>query len=142
MGQFVINFRIFNHQLRKKFKTNVRTISCNQRPEYNDYSDERTCTNPPSFCQDAYRSYLSIGDRYWDGVENPAWQFINKPECPKGFDEIDCPTQFKCNAKGKISIDVLQIGDGIMDCDNHSDEQDCVAALFSSSTDMIAEPAI
>ena len=83
-----------------------------------------------------------MGDRYCDGVEDPAWQFINKPECPKGFDELDCPMRFKCQAKGKISIDVSQICDGIMDCDDHADEKDCAdTSVFSSSTKMIAEPA-
>ena len=82
-------------------------------------------------------------DRYCDGVEDPAWQFINKPECPKGFDEIDCPMRFKCKAKGKMSIDVLQICNGIMDYDDHSDEKDCAdTPIFSFSTEMISEPSI
>ena len=84
-----------------------------------------------------------MGNRYYDGVEDPAWQFVNKPECPKGFDELDCPMRFKCQAKGKISIDVSQICDGIMDCDDHVDEKDCAdTSVFSSSTEMIAEPVI
>ena len=126
-----------------KFNSSIGAIMCDQRPECKDYSDECKCSNPPSFCRDACHSHFPMGDRYCDGVEDPAWQFINKPECPKGFDELDCPTRFKCKAKEKISIDVLQICDGKMNCDDHSDEKNCAdTPVFSSRTEMIAEPAI
>ena len=89
-----------------KFKTSTGAILCDRRPECKDYSDECECSNPPSYCHDACHSHFPMGDRYCDGVEDPAWQFINKPECPKGFDVLDCPMRFKCKAKGKLSIDV------------------------------------
>ena len=126
-----------------KFNTSIGAILCDQRPECKDYSDECECSNPPSYCHDVCHSYFPMGDRYCDGVEDPAWQFINTPECPKGFDELDCPMRFKCEAKGRISIDVSHICDGIMDCDDRTDEKDCAdTSVFSSSTEMIEEPAI
>ena len=126
-----------------KFNSSIRATLCDQRPECKDYSDECECSNPPSFCHDVCHSYFPMGDRYCDGVEDPAWQFINKLECPKGFDELECPMRFNCEAKGRISIDVSHICDGIADCDDHSDESNCAVTLvFSSSTEMIAEPAI
>ena len=126
-----------------KFNFSIGAILCDRRPECKDYIDECQCSNPLSLCHDACHSYFPMGDRYCDGVEDPSWQFINKPECPKGFDELDCPMRFKCKAKEKISIDVSQICDGMTDCDDHSDEKDCSGtSVFSSSTEMIAELAI
>ena len=126
-----------------KFNTSIQAVTCDQRSECKDYSDECQCSNPPSFCHNTCHSYFPMGDRYCDGVEDPAWQFINKPECPKGFDELDCPLRFKCKAKEKISIYVSQICDGNVDCDDNSDEKHCSSsALFSSDTEMISNPVI
>ena len=126
-----------------KFNTSIPAITCDKRPECKDYSDECQCSNPPSFCYDACHFYFPMGDRYCDGVEDLAWRFINKSDCPKGFDELNCPKRFKCKAKEKISIDIAQVCDENMDCDDNSDEKNCnSAALFSSDTEMIANPAI
>ena len=89
-----------------------------------------------------------MGDRYYDGVEDPAWRFIkNNSNCPRGFDEMFCLNRFRCNAAGKVSIDVLRVCDGTPDCDDGSDESECPGnsnrqIIFSSETEMIAEPAI
>ena len=130
-----------------KLNMSKSAITCDGRPECRDYSDECQCPNPPLFCNDSCHTYFPMGDRYCDGVEDPAWLFINKSECPRGFDELFCSKRFKCNADGKISIDVQQVCDGKADCDDSSDENNCSAVLhtqriFSSDTEMIANPAI
>ena len=134
-------------ECRTKFNFSILATTCDGRPECRDFSDECQCTNPPAFCNDFCHSYFQMGDRYCDGIEDPAWQYINKSDCPRGFDELFCPNRFKCNASGKISIDVLQMCDGKTDCDDSSDENNCPAAIrissiFSSNTEMIASISI
>ena len=130
-----------------KFSSLILATTCDGRSECRDFSDECECPNPPRFCNDSCRTYFPMGDRYCDGVEDHAWQYINKTSCPKGFDELFCPKRFRCRAAGKVSIDVQKVCDGTADCDDDSDEQDCPASsniqkTFSSDTEMIANVAI
>ena len=121
----------------------ILAVACNGIPECSDFSDECKCENPPRFCNDICYSFYPLGDRYCDGVIDPAWEFINNPACPRGFDEMDCPDRFYCetNDTEQVSIYATQKCDGIKDCKDESDEQDC-SLTFSSETEMIANLAL
>jgi len=130
-----------------KFNSSIYATVCDGRPECRDFSDECNCKDPPGFCNDTCHKLFLMGDRYCDGVEDLAWKFINDSSCPKGFDELFCPKRFRCEANGKTSIDVLQICDGKIDCDNKLDENNCgegsnIRSTFSSDTEMISNPFI
>ena len=134
-------------ECRTKFNDSVVATTCDGRPECRDFSDECQCSNPPLFCKDSCHSYFPMGDRYCDGVEDLAWQYINRSDCPRGFDELFCPKRFKCNATGKVSIDVLNVCDRKSDCNDNSDEKNCSSATkisrsFSSDTEMLANLGI
>ena len=118
---------------------------CDGRPECSDLSDECDCENPLEFCNDTCHDILLVGDRYCDGIEDEFYKIINKSNCPKGFDEINCPKRFYCKNGNKISIDQNYVCDSKVDCDDESDEIDCKTEnkkVFSSETEMIASPVL
>ena len=66
--------------------------------------------------------------------------------CSEGFDEMHCPKRFKCKSGNKVSIDIHQMCDGIRNCDNNEDENNCPSInnnrVFSSDKEMIANPVL
>lgn len=128
----------------------VSATLCDGRPECADFRDEcNSCFNPPEFCLDPCNSNYQLGDRYCDGIEDEAWKIINRPECPKGFDERNCPKRFKCKAGHRVSIEESRVCDGKKHCDDGSDEQNCGPArqtanerFVSSQGEMIQAPGL
>ena len=149
-----------------KYSMYVRLVLCDGRPTCRDFSDDN-CTNPPTFCNDTcrlfYDDFYPFDDHYCrrrrvvghplptvyhycnycNGIEDEfAWEYLNQSACPRGFNEKLCPKRFNCKSGNKISIDVSQVCNGVVDCDEGEDEQNCSISitdtkLFSSDTEMI-----
>ena len=124
----------------------AQAILCDGRPTCRDFSDECDCENAAGFCNEscrlAYDSFYPFGDLYCDGIENEfAWEHLNESACPRGFDESLCPQRFYCKSGEKVSIDVSQVCNDVVDCDYGEDERNCSITvgkkLFSSDTEMI-----
>ena len=127
-------------QCQAKYRMVVAT-RCDNIPECSDFSDECSgCSPEPEFCKDKCHTFYPMGDRYCDGYEDSAYSYSSNSECGKGFDEKEtyCKRRFHCKAGIQVSIPNLLVGDGVIDCDDGTDEAD----QFSSSTKMIRDDAI
>ena len=119
----------------------VHATQCNNIPECSDFSDECFgCSPKPEFCKDKCNSFYPMGDRYCDGYDDLAYNYLSNSECGEGFDEkeIYCKNRFYCKAGPQVSIPNILVNDGVIDCDDGTDE----ANQFASSTKMIRDDAI
>ena len=125
-----------------KLADQIDAALCDGNPECNDLRDEcgKNCKNKPHFCRDVCHTFFTIGEYYCDGEYSPVHQNIRSCGCSRGFDELFCSKRYVCSADGKVSIRLDQICNGVFDCDDRSDENNCpkkVEAVFSSDTEMI-----
>ena len=125
-----------------KLADQIDAALCDGNPECNDLRDEcgKNCKSKPRFCRDACHTFFTIGEYYCDGEYRPVQQNIRSYGCSIGFDELFCPKRHPCCAGDKVSIRLDQICNGILDCDDRSDERNCpekAKTVFSSDTEMI-----
>ena len=115
----------------------VTAIKCDRIPECMNFEDECNCsTTLPEYCNSTCNYFYRLGDRYCDGIIDPAFTFLNDPNCPAGFDERseDCTERFYCSTGNMISIPRSRINDGNQDCDDGSDETE---NIISSADELI-----
>ena len=99
----------------------------------------------PKFCNYTCHEHHRIGDRYCDGIVDKFYLINNITNCSEGFDEMHCPKRFRCKSGNKVSIDINQMCDGIQNCDNNEDENNCSNnnnRVFSTDKEMIANPVL
>ena len=122
----------------------VDATRCDGIPECSNFEDECSgCSLEPEFCKDKCHSFYPMGDRYCDGYEDLAYNYLPNPECGKGFDEKDefCKKfRFRCQAGQEVSIPSQLENDQIVHCDNGDDEDG--KHSLSSSTRMIKDDII
>ena len=101
----------------------IRATRCDGRPECGNLKDECSCDNPPDFCQSPCANWvkydLPYGSLFCDGKING--RAFSRDSCSKSVEE-NCPKRFYCENNGLISIDKKGLCDGIIDCDDSSDE--------------------
>uniref|UniRef100_H2YBV9 G-protein coupled receptors family 1 profile domain-containing protein n=1 Tax=Ciona savignyi TaxID=51511 RepID=H2YBV9_CIOSA len=114
---------------------------CDGIPECYDRQDECGigCPNESHFCNFDISCHMT---QISDISEEAGLLFILKREycdgrprsslstCPLGFDETNCTSRYYCHNsnKGLISIEQLFLCDGVLDCDDGSDEWESVCS--------------
>jgi len=101
----------------------VNAVQCDKRPECARMADECQCDQRPKFCngvcaRESRRNFF--GYRVCDGYLNYVGDFP-RFNCSLEV-ELDCPKRYYCKSKDMISIDERSVCDGVIDCDDQSDE--------------------
>uniref|UniRef100_H2YJ25 G-protein coupled receptors family 1 profile domain-containing protein n=1 Tax=Ciona savignyi TaxID=51511 RepID=H2YJ25_CIOSA len=107
---------------------------CDGIPECYDRQDECGvgCPNESHFCQSHLSCHKDQITQVW---ERKGLLFLRKreycnglpkksPGCPSGFDETNCTGRYYCDTSVKkgFSIDLAFLCDGVLDCDDGTDE--------------------
>ncbi|XP_078492175.1 uncharacterized protein LOC144747763 [Ciona intestinalis] len=106
--------------------SSVTVNKCDGIPECWNREDECVdCEVKSHFCDvdiACHHDMLIHNILYCDGVEKPVGFGKQSWKCKHGFDEVNCPNRYYCKNGNDVSISESKICDGVINCDDGSDE--------------------